>query len=283
MKSEKSFRRNLFGGFNTRDVVNYLTQVSKERREEFDALRAGAEKLRRERDELLAGGAVAGGVQTVAVAAEDDAERDELRIQFYEMRKERDELQMRLDTTLAERESERIAAERFERERAVFEGDRASMHDSLTRSEQEQAELASERAVWCAERAELMEERQKMLMLLERAGATQERIEREESEAAERIEQMRSQAEAVRRETARLIAESRARFDEMTERGRSSALEIVLELDRMRGFFARFPERFAEPEQILAQMEQDPRPHVRDFVPTEFEEEGSALPVGDIE
>ena len=280
MKSEKSFRKSLFGGFNTQDVVTYITRTSKAHREEVEALRAGADKLRRERD-ALAGGAAPAAVAPVPPApAEDAGERDELRIQFYEMRKERDALRSELDAVLVRQEGERAAAERFERERAAFENDRSAMLDALTRREQEQAELAGERASWCAERSELLEERQKLLMDLENAGATRERIEREEREAGERLEHIRSQAETARQETAKLIAQSRALFGEMTEKSRASALEVVRELDRMRGFFTRFPERFAEPEQLLAQWQNDPRPFVREFVPPAFEEEENPPPGG---
>ena len=277
MKSENSFRKNMFGGFNSHDVVKYIKKKTNEHREEVEALRAGADKLRRERDALLTERGMAAGDGQVAVPP-DTSEQDELRIQFYEMRKERDELHARLEATLSEREGERDASVRFVRERDAFESDRSAMLDTLTRREQEKAELVNERAAWCAERAELIEEKQQMLMQLEQAGATRERIEREEREAEERISLARSQAETIRGETARLIAQSRARFGEMTEKSRSTALEIVLELDRMRGFFARLPERFAEPEQILAQLENDPRPYVRAFVPTAFDEAAEALP-----
>ncbi|MCL2004164.1 MAG: hypothetical protein FWG72_09215 [Oscillospiraceae bacterium] len=284
MKSEKSFRKNIFGGFNTRDVVTYLAQTSKERREETEALRAGADKLRCERDELLA--QRDGGVQTPFPAA-DTAELDTLRAQLHEARAERDGLKEKLDAVIAEHQNEKAAAETYERERAAFESDRSALLDTLTRREEEQAALADERAQWGVERAELLEERQKLLMERstyiheaarlkqesENAGLSKDRMEREEREAAQRAETARVHAENVRRETARLIAETRARFDEMTEKSRASALEIVLELDRMRGFFTRLPERIAEPEQILKQMEGDPRPRIREFVPPRLDGE----------
>jgi chromosome segregation ATPase len=283
MKSEKSFRRNLFGGFNARDVVKYLAQVSKERREETEALRAGADKLRKERDELLV---QLEGNSLPPTAAADAAERDELRLQFYEMRKERDELQDKLEKLTAQRENEIASSEEYRRERAAFESDRSAMLDALTRREEETAELANERAKWGAERAGLLEERQKLLMErgshigeaarlkqeLENAGMSRERREREEREAAQRVENARAHADNIRTETARLITETRARFAEMAEKSRVSSLEVVLELDRMRGFFTKFPERFAEPEQILSQLEGDPRPRIREFVPPRIED-----------
>ncbi|MDR0293393.1 MAG: hypothetical protein LBH95_04490 [Oscillospiraceae bacterium] len=327
MKSEKSFRKKIFGGFNSRDVVDYLAQMSRERREETEALRAGADKLRRERDALLAErnaedfGRIADGAAGPGCFPSGDTaalmeEREEMSIRFYEMRKERDALQSRLDAVLRERAGERESNESFTRERAAFESDRASMLDALTRREQERAELAGERSSWYTERSELLEERQRLLMergglaaetirykaeaesLLQKnralaeeikhAGAARERIEREEREAGERLENARAQAESARLETARLITETRVRFNEMMEKSRASALESVLELDRMRGFLARFPDRFAETEQILTQMENDPRPYVREFVPPAFDEavskspSGNAPPDGDV-
>jgi chromosome segregation ATPase len=264
MKSEKSFRKNLFGGFNTRDVVNYLAQVSKERREETEALRAGMEKLRRERDEL------AGGEPVEPVQAPEPAEYT-----APADRTELDELQTKLDAVIAERENEREASERFVRERTAFENDRSSMQDALTRCEQEKGALAAERAKWGAERAELMEERQKLLMERDAVIAEAARLKRDMDAASiskERMEREGKEAENIRNETARLVSETRARFNDMSEKSRSSALEIVLELDRMRGFFTKLPDRIAELEGILAQMESDPRPRIRAFVPPRIEE-----------
>lgn len=315
MKSEKSFRKSVIGGFNTRDVVDYLAQMSKERREETEALRAGADKLRRERDAVLSekNARVSGQVHKPTTAQVGEAvatliaERDELarrvtelrneldasreksvlpeegseagelealRLQFYEMRKERDELSTRLDTVLAERESERAAIENFERERAAFESDRSAMLDTLTRREQEKAELAGERSSWYVERSELLEERQRLL--LERDGLRSEvaRL-KDQVDALTEAGHARAQADTIRQDTARMIAETRSRFDELMASGRSSALEIVLELDRMRIFFARFTERFDEMEQGIAQLENDPRPRVREFVPATFEDFGN--------
>jgi chromosome segregation ATPase len=282
MKSEKAFRRCMFGGFHPHDVVNYISKKTKEYREELEALRSGADKLRRERDALLAEqpSADAPPVPAPAVTAapspvKDNSAMDELRIQFYEMRRERDDLRSKLDSLTYAREAERETVASFERERAAFESDRASLLTTLTRREEEKAELANERAAWFAEKAELTEERQRLVHALKNADVSREQMKREEEETARRLEDAKAQAAAVRQETAKLIAESRAFFDDMNEKSRASALEIVLELDRMRAFFARFPERFADPGQILSRLESDPRPHVREFTPPVFGTAGS--------
>lgn len=324
----KSFRKSIVGGFNTRDVVDYLAQMSKERREESEALRAGADKLRRERDDAVAarGGRDPAGRQHAAQAEvaslveERDRlakrveslevelqsakldraipeegsvsqEREELLLQFYEMRKERDDLREKLDVTVAKHEAESNSFSRAREEKAIFESERDSVINTLTRREQELADIVNERAAWLEERARLVDERQELIA--EREGAAgkiaalnnnvQKLAERvrsltEEMEQADRskeaLERNIREAETVKTETVRLIAETRARFTEVMSEGKASSLEIVLELDRMRGFFARFAERFAETEQGIAKLESDPRPRVREFVPETFDENG---------
>jgi hypothetical protein len=325
----------MFGGFHPQDVVNYISKKNKEYREELEALRFGADKLRRERDALLASqneaqpapapaappepvyvplvaepAVVPESAEIVApepvlreqiapepeiapVAVRDNqvveelniqleglrSQLDERRVQFYEMCRERDELCSKLEALTLAQEEERGDLEKYRREREAFEGDRASLLDAITRSEEEKAELANERAAWFTEKAELIQEKESILLAMEQAGASREQIKKEEEESARRIEEVKSQAAAVRAETAKLISQSRAFFDEMNEKSRNSALEIVLELDRMRGFFAKFPERFADPGQILSKLESDPRPYLREFKPQVFEtaEEESAV------
>jgi DNA repair exonuclease SbcCD ATPase subunit len=280
----------MFGGFHPHDVVNYISKKTREYREELEALRSGADKLRRERDTLLAeqdkppADFPPEPVYVPVVAAppapppdntaldELRAQLDERRVQFYEMCRERDGLRSKLEALTQAQEAGREAMESFERERDAFEGDRASLMTALTRREEEKAELANERAAWFAEKAELIDERKSLLLAVEQAGASREQMRREEEESARRLEDVKAQAANVRQETAKLIAQSRAFFDEMNEKSRASALEIVLELDRMRAFFARFPERFADPGQILSKLESDPRPHMREFKPQVFEQ-----------
>ncbi len=328
MKS-KSFRKSIVGGFNTRDVVDYLAQMSKERREETEALRAGADKLRRERDNALAerGKRDPAGRQHAAQAEvaslvderdrlakkvetletelqeirversvpEEGSASEELeaqRLRFYEMRKERDELREQLDSAIAEREAEHDSISSALKEKAVFEGERDSVIDTLTKREQELAEIVNERAAWLDERARLIDERQELLAeregTIEKIAALNGNIQKlaervraltEEMEQADRsketLERNLREAETVKTETARMIAETRARFNEVMSEGKASSLEIVLELDRMRGFFARFAERFAETEQGIAQLESDPRPRVREFVPEIFDDNGN--------
>jgi len=258
----------MFGGFHPQDVVNYIAKKNREYKEELEALRSGADKLRRERDGLLSGEAPSpsepkyASVGSAPQTSSADS-TDELRIQFYAMRRERDELRTKLDTMSFDRESERSAMERFERERSVFEGDRSSLFTALTRREEEKAELAKERA-------DLLEENQRLSLLIDQAGATREQIKLEREDAERHLDDLKTQSAAVRQETARLISESRAFFDDMNEKSRTSALEIVLELDKMRAFFTRFPERFADTGQILSKLESDPRPFMREFKPQVF-------------
>jgi hypothetical protein len=271
VKSEKSFRRNLFGGFNTRDVVNYLAQASKERREETEALRAGMEKLRRERDERAPDPPQMPGPDVPGEQPVGPIPAEELNV----LRSERDELLKKLDDFITERETGRESSERLAREQTAFENDRSSMQDALTRCEEEKAALAAERAKWGEERAALLEERQKLLMERDAFIAEAERLKREMESASisrERTEREEKETANIRSELARLVTETRARFDEMNEKSRASALEVVLELDRMRGFIAKFPERIAELESILTQLENDPRPRIREFVPPRIEE-----------
>jgi chromosome segregation ATPase len=256
----------MFGGFHPQDVVNYIAKKNREYKEELEALRSGADKLRRERDGLITGDPPSSSepkYASVGSAAQTADSTDELRIQFYAMRRERDELRAKLDTLSFDRESERSAMERFERERSVFEADRSSLFTALTRREEEKAELAKERA-------DLLEENQRLTLLLEQAGATREQIKMEREDAEKRLEDLKTQAVSVRQETARLITESRTFFDDMNEKSRTSALEIVLELDKMRSFFTRFPERFADTGQVLSKLESDPRPFMREFKPQVF-------------
>jgi chromosome segregation ATPase len=318
----KSFRKSIVGGFNTRDVVDYLAQMSKERREEAEALRAGADKLRRERDDAVAargksGRQHAAQAEVASLVEERDSlakraealdaelaalklerampedgsassEREALLLQFYEMRKERDTLKEKLEAAEARRKAESESISRAFREKAVFEGERDSVIGTLTRREQELADIVNERAAWLSERAHIMSERQELLAEREAAngriaalsGNLQKLAERvraltEEMEQTDRsreaLERNLREAEAVKAETARLIADTRARFNEVIAEGKASSLEVVLELDRMRGFFARLSDRFGETEQGLSKLASDPRPRVREFMPEEFD------------
>ncbi|MDR1669480.1 MAG: hypothetical protein LBR76_05950, partial [Oscillospiraceae bacterium] len=53
-RSEKSFRTAMVGGFNRQDVLEYISSSAREHQTEVDAYRAGADKLRGERDALTA-------------------------------------------------------------------------------------------------------------------------------------------------------------------------------------------------------------------------------------
>ena len=248
MKKEQSFRKTVVGGFNRRDVIDYLARAAKERREETEALRAGAEKLRRERDDALE-------AAVIPPQGTPGGEYEEMRLRFYDMRGRLDEAVTRAETLQAERDAAQTALERFQQENAVFISDREAMQEAFTRVEGEVASLTAERAEWLGERSAIQDELERMRRTLEQAGATREKT------------------EALRHETATLISDTVGHFNEFMAAGRNAALETVLELDRSRAFFASFDGRFAELVKAAAALNDDPRPRLKEFTPKPFEED----------
>ena len=98
--SEKSFRTAVVGGFNRQDVLEYISASARERHNEIDAYRAGADKLRGERDAL--GDALSKQVAEVLSLRE---RADRLEIEVSELRREMESLSAE-NARLSQRERE---------------------------------------------------------------------------------------------------------------------------------------------------------------------------------
>jgi len=236
MKSEKSFRKNLVGGFNTRDVVEYLAQMAKERRDETEALRAGAEKLRRERDAAL---------DNPPPPPADTQEAENLR--------------RRLDILARENEALKQTAAVLDTRMAELQSQLAGRQEQVKQLEQRRQE---EHARADAAQSQAAEAQSK-------ADAAQSKAEEAQSQAAA----AQARAEALESAAGQIIADTRQNFDDAMAHGRSAALSIVLELDKMRDFFAHFTDNFTVAEESIVRMETTRKHLVRTFVPSEFFEE----------
>lgn len=84
IKSEKSFRIAAIGGFNRQDVMDFISTSARERQEEIEAYRIGAERLRNERDRLSAELGALSGIkeradELIAANGSLSSEKEELR------------------------------------------------------------------------------------------------------------------------------------------------------------------------------------------------------------
>ena len=236
MKSEKSFRKAVIGGFNRRDVAEYLSQMSRERREECEALKAGADRLRAERDAAI----------TARNALED-------RLAQYSI------TSAEWETATAEHQAGR---------------------KELATAQEQNAELTQDLAGWKFQAESLARELSEIGLtkarLAEMEAESARRAAETESEAASRAEKITAEAEAraqaSRDELYGLVSELRQKCGLVKSDAQAAALTVVLELDKMRDWFAKFTDRFTEIDEKLAGLESDPRPQVRAFVPEMFEE-----------
>lgn len=190
MKNEKSFRKTVAGGFNTRDVVEYLSKLSREHREEVEALRAGAEKLRKERDAALAGRNI---VPLPAPASDEFAddpvgalvmERDTLRKENGQLR----EALVQMGVSVGDSQDP-LANFVSQEERVRWDEERA-------RWEEERAQRAGEQAFWQEERERWTEERTRWEE--ERARLREDQADREEERVRWQAERADWQMERVR-------------------------------------------------------------------------------------
>ncbi len=222
-KSEKSFRTAMVGGFNRQDVLDYISAVKKEHHNETDAYRAGAEKLRGERDALC---------RQVEELSSQRERADRLEREANELKREINELS---------RENSRLA--RKEEELTVEIG---GLSLRILDFENSEKELGDARL-----RAEELEMQ------------AYRRAEEIESEAARSVEkQLQGSREA--------LDELMGKLDGIRLDAEKAAYQVVLELDKMRSWYAHYGEAFQETEDKLRELGGGDQPIVREFVPREF-------------
>lgn len=223
VKSEKSFRTAMVGGFNRQDVLEYISASAREHQSEIEAYRAGADKLRGERDELR------GSVEELSGQREraDGLERElaEMKRAFAELERVNARLSKNQDDLQAEisRLSLRILD---------YENDERELGDARLRAEE--LEMKAYR-----------------------------RAEEIESEAA-------AEADGVRREAQQSVTELREKLEGIRSDAEKAAYQIVLELDKMRAWYAHYGDSLQDAEDRLGELSGEERPAVREFVPQEF-------------
>lgn len=250
MKSEKTLRKSLVGGFNRRDVVEYVTQAARERREECDALRSGADRLRAERD--------------AAISARDALEESAARYSASEALRQ----QVQKDADLKDAE---LSAAKSEIERLTSELEAYKIQSGALAEELTAMGAARERmdAMETEAEARVREAEEGIRAAEDRARAVEMRA---QADAEAVIVEAQARAERSREELVRLIEDIKARYEVICGEAQSSSLSVVRELDNMRRRFADFADAFAGLDDKLDELASDPRPHVRQFVPRQFED-----------
>lgn len=114
IQSEKSFRISPVGGFNRQDVMEFIRSTARERQEEIEAYRAGADKLRGERDSLSEQLSFLIGQKERADAVE--AEVEQLKREMEELRLALARTQNRLAAAEEENNALGLRVKNYERE-----------------------------------------------------------------------------------------------------------------------------------------------------------------------
>jgi chromosome segregation ATPase len=148
IRSEKSFRIAAIGGFNRQDVMDFIASSARERREEIEAYRTGAEKLRGERDKYSAALEAMSGVKERADGLSSAnkalfAEKEQLRSALEDLRNKHASLQ-------EENNSLRLRVDQYEAELDGFSDAKSKMAEiemqAYRRAEAIEAEAAQNEA-----------------------------------------------------------------------------------------------------------------------------------------
>lgn len=222
-KIEKSFRTAMVGGFNRRDVLEYISASAREHHNEIDAYRAGADKLRGECDALS---------RQVAEFLSQRERADSLEREVFDLKRGMDALSCE-NARLSAKEEE-LAAEIGTLSKRIldFESSEKELGDARLRAEE--LEMQAYR-----------------------------RAEEIESEAAESAEKLRLGAQEA-------LTGLVEKLDGIRSDSEKAAYQIVLELDKMRSWYAHYGDALQEAEDKLRGLGFGGQPVVREFVPQEF-------------
>ena len=184
--NDKMFRKKMFGGFHSDDVVEYLSQLSQERQEEIEALRIGAEKLRRERDAAL--------LSKISEPSENQDLAPEL-----------DALRAQVEGLVFEREENQRNLEKLRSQLDLLEKERGDLLEKLANVETAPSD-----------NSELIELRTQLGNLLEELEAEQSSGRREMESLRKELAEARQQAAEIKASPSN-IAEMDALRNQITE------------------------------------------------------------------
>ncbi len=245
-KSVRSFRKAIVGGFSKKDVVDFLHSSAKERNEEIEAYRAGAEKLREERDHFK---------------------------------------QLATSTTSLQSENSHIQSEisKMQQDNVRMQGELSQLKELINNRDARIAELAGEVIAVKSRSVELTEENDRLRSIAnevenELSQYAEFRGKLAEAEAvaynrAEKIEQeARQNADNARAEMIHSIGEIKNRIDLIKSDALSVTYKTLRELDAVRGVLTAFPETFNIIERQFSEIIGDNKPIIRQFVPERFDD-----------
>ena len=287
VKSVKSFRTAV-GGFNRQDVIDYISLSSKEHRNEIEAYRAGTEKLRGERDSLDE--ALSRHVAEVLSLREriDRLENDhfELKRLVGELSDENARISqggMALQTEVTDLssrflniESKEIDFEDVQVKAEEFEKQARQNAEELERQARIKAEELEKQARHSVEELE-RQARQNAEELKRQMRQNAEELERQTRQNAEELEKQTIQNAAAAATAEKTLLEAQEavnglidKLDSIRADSEKAAYQIVLELDKMRSWYAQCGEAFQAAADSLNEIGAEDQPRIREFVPREF-------------
>ena len=306
-QQDRSFRKSTFGGFNRQDVAAYLQSMAREHREETDALRAAADKLRtecntykRQMDEQrqTQEEAALRNANLSTVVADRDRDLEALRHEVSGLgaeleRTRADVLRLQSELGAARGEAQSL------RDRVMDADEQAAQAARRAQSLEERlAEMAASEVELVNTRAALAEERSQSAAMSERMSAQNAALARYEAKMKEVEEEVGSltdfkarlseveraayrRAEAIETE-ARVnaertgeallkdAAEMKNRLGALRREATAAATAAITELEKARTQLEYVEAIFGGLDERLNHIIGEGKPVIRDFVPQEF-------------